>query len=70
LSGPGRDRIVIEGLVVCPGDTLVVRVDPERLVDEEDLLAFKADMDSAVPEGAKVIVVAADQLALLEGQRP
>lgn len=59
------DIQIVEGLIVQPGDTLVVRVDPERMVDQAELLAFKRDLEAALPAKVDVVMVNADQLALV-----
>lgn len=56
---------LVEGLIVLPGDTLVVRVDPGTDIDETVALrdGIKASLDDAI----KVVMIAADQLAVAQG---
>jgi hypothetical protein len=50
------------GLVVRPGDALIVRVSPDRASSQEDVDVVRAALAEKLP-GVKVIIIAADQLA-------
>jgi len=63
MSGP--DVQVVEGLIVQPGDTLVIRIDPDRVVNPEGLAVFRASVERTMPPNVALMVVVADQLALM-----
>ncbi|KXK63361.1 hypothetical protein AWW66_03340 [Micromonospora rosaria] len=60
-----------ELLVVEPGDTLLIRVDPDTPL--ETVRAMKADLDAWVVEhlpDVRVVVIACDQLGVYRPSRP
>lgn len=58
------DVVITEGLVVNPGDTLVVRISDDHTPAE--MQEFRAQAEKCLP-GVKVVVIAADQLAVDRG---
>lgn len=54
---------VIDGPVIRPGDTLVVRVDLSRRWTQEQADRVKAELKERLP-GVDVLIVAADQLVI------
>lgn len=57
-----------EGLIVRPGDLLVIRVSPDRIRSREDFDEFAARLKEAfgdrLPNSPPPLVVVADQLAV------
>lgn len=54
---------VAEAVVVRPGDTLLVRVSPDRGIDRDGLAELQRDLREVLP-GVEVGLVVADQLAV------
>jgi hypothetical protein len=60
---------IAEGLVVRPGDTLVLRLDEG--VDVDEALEVKAAIERGMPPGVQVGVIVADgQLAVVRAAQP
>lgn len=53
-------------MVIKPGDVLVVRVDTDDASRDQVDAIYKA-LRAEVPEAVRVLVVAADQLAVIRG---
>lgn len=60
-----EDLQLVEGLIVQPGDTLLVRVDPDRIRSEDHVQEIKQRVESKVPAGVNVVLVVADEFALV-----
>jgi hypothetical protein len=56
-------HLAIEAIAVKPGETLVIRVDP-LAVTEQELGHFNTVLADRLPENAKFLIVAAEQLAV------
>lgn len=56
------DLQIVEGLIVQPGDTLLIRVDPHSTRDYVE--AMRRELDAYLPEHVTVVVVAAVGMAL------
>lgn len=54
---------IAEGLIVRPGDTLVIRVDADRVTGFAEVEDLKRQIVERLPAGAQVMVIACDQLA-------
>jgi hypothetical protein len=54
---------IAEGLIIQPGDTLIVRVDPMSTFPEVEEL--KRQVAERLPAGAQVMVIACEQLAVM-----
>jgi hypothetical protein len=55
------------GLVVCPGDTLVLKME-EPLTDARDIESIEKAVQRRLPAGAKVLIIVGDvELAVIRG---
>jgi hypothetical protein len=52
--------IISEGLVVRPGDSLVVLVSLDNSLESDDFQLLQRQIQASLPEGAKVVVVTLD----------
>lgn len=63
-DGPAIDQAVIDqALIVKPGDTLIVRVDPEHCPDAQVLDEVKRELEKHLPH-VKALVVACHELGV------
>lgn len=63
-----RGLFLVEGLIVSPGDTLVIRVDPEN-VDQAKVQDLLDSLGTYLPEDVKIIAVGVEQLAVIQGEK-
>jgi len=66
-SGDPLHAALVDALTVVAGDTLVVRIASDRQAEKD---ALRRDLQRVLPDGVDVVVVAADQVCVLERFRP
>jgi hypothetical protein len=51
---------LIEGVTVRPGDTLVIRADPDAFADQEELDEFVTEVRTRLGDSVRVLVLCLD----------
>ena len=55
---------IVQALVVKPGDSLIIRVDPDRTDGFAEIEDLKRQIESRLPDGVGVMVMAVDEIAV------
>jgi len=56
---------IVKGLVVTPGDTLVIGLDPRLNLTADDMTRIRERLDPLLPKGSNVLVVPTTEMAVV-----